>query len=162
MDKINNYRYLENKWRQEYNGRIPIGPVEGIEDYRKRLHERWLQHCDLDDKHNVSDPEDSVEKPSFLDWLTNQADRAFDFKIGELVRVDGSLGIIRGYTATVYHGHGAAVSRYETLLIHTAKGTKHWDASVLIKEESLPAEVLELAKAQLLGECPEVCPLRKE
>lgn len=161
---MNNYEYLAEKWKNEHRGNFPVGPtVSGdLTKFRKLLFDRWALHCDLDDKANGAASSDKLEKLSFIDWITNSADTALDFNTGELVRVNGTLGIVEGLVATVYCGGENPVSRYETLSVRTSYGVNNCSPSDVVKEAKLPAEVLELAKAQILGECPEVCPLRKE
>lgn len=161
---MNNYEYLAEKWKNEHRGNFPVGPTvsNDLKEFRKLLFDRWTRHCDLDDKANDACPDEKRNMLTLIDWITNSADTAFDFVPGELVRVNGALGIVQREVATVYRGVKRPTSRYETLLVRTAHGTSTYDRSCVVKETKLPVEVLELAKAQLLGECPEVCPLRKE
>lgn len=67
---------------------------------------------------------------------------AYAFKIGDVVSVEGKIGIVRGYSS---NDQGVMVER---------GGETSEVTPVLVKKTDIPPDILEIAKAQLASSCP--------
>lgn len=152
---MNNYEYFSKLLNPDDRYPVPdYSRARGYDTFIRSMHAIYERRNRI-----LSKTEKRPLEGSFGDWLLHLADQAAIFEVGDVVRYDlagGLLGVVVGYE--ILHMTDEEPIVYK-VVFNSARGKIITEPQHL-KRETIPQEIIDMVKAQLLDSCPDVCPLK--